>query len=175
MAALLVMQEERDYAAFSKACPTYSEEQAAGAKFVELDYVHRYSQRGHRATQHRETVAAEGAGETATAQLHCRHHSRVCVPQTREEAAATIKARVRDIVRAKGDRLGPGEDFVSQQRRPVWRPDIESGDRKHIALLRKFYIFLKVCRMAQDLSKSVPMVFRSPGKPLIKLFHLLFN
>ena len=51
--------------------------------------MHRYSQRGHRATQHRETVAAEGAGETATAQLHCRHHSRVCVPQTREEAAAT--------------------------------------------------------------------------------------
>ena len=29
--------------------------------------------------------------------------------------------------------------------------------------------------MAQDLSKSVPMVFRSLGKPLIKLFHLLFN
>ena len=42
----------------------------------------------------------------------------------------------------------------------------------------KYVIFLKilkVCRMAQDLSKSVPMVFRSPGNPLIKLFHLLFN
>ena len=141
MAALLVMQGERDYAAFCKACPTYSEEQAAGAKFVELDYVHRYSQRRRRATQHRETVAAEGAGEKATAQLHCRHRSRVCVPQTREEAEAIIKARVQDIVRAQGDRLGPGEDFVSLQQRPVWRPDIKSGDREHIALLRKFYKF----------------------------------
>ena len=141
MAALLVMQEAQDFDAFCKACPAYSEEQAAGAKFVALDYVHRYSQRGRRGLQHHETVAAEGAGETATAKLSCRHRSRVFVPQTNEEALATITARVRDIVRAKGDRLGPGEDFVSQQRRPVWRPDIESGDRKHIALLRKFYKF----------------------------------
>ena len=29
--------------------------------------------------------------------------------------------------------------------------------------------------MAQDLFKSVPMVFRSLGKPLIKLFHFIFN
>ena len=28
--------------------------------------------------------------------------------------------------------------------------------------------------MAQDLSKSVSMVFRSPGKPLIKLFHFFY-
>ena len=29
--------------------------------------------------------------------------------------------------------------------------------------------------MVWDLSRSVPGVFRSPGKPLIKLFHLLLN
>ena len=29
--------------------------------------------------------------------------------------------------------------------------------------------------MVWDLSRSVPMVFRSPGNPLINLFHLLFN
>ena len=38
-----------------------------------------------------------------------------------------------------------------------------------------FLEVLKVCRMAQDLSKSVPMVFRSPGKVLIKLFYFIFN
>ena len=35
--------------------------------------------------------------------------------------------------------------------------------------------FLKVCKMVQDLSRSVPRVFRSLGKPLIKLFHFIFN
>ena len=34
---------------------------------------------------------------------------------------------------------------------------------------------LKVCRMTQDLSKSVPMVFRSPGKVLLKLCYSIFN
>ena len=29
--------------------------------------------------------------------------------------------------------------------------------------------------MVWDLSSSVPGVFRSPGNPLINLFHLLFN
>ena len=38
-----------------------------------------------------------------------------------------------------------------------------------------FLIFLIFCKMVQDLSKSVPMVFRSPGTPLIKLFHFIFN
>ena len=31
-----------------------------------------------------------------------------------------------------------------------------------------FCDFLKICFMAWDLSRSVPMVFRSPGNPLIK-------
>ena len=35
--------------------------------------------------------------------------------------------------------------------------------------------FSKNCLMVWDLSRSVPGVFRSPGSPLIKLFHLLFN
>ncbi len=38
-----------------------------------------------------------------------------------------------------------------------------------------FLHFLKICFMVWDLSRSVPMVFRSPGNPLIKLFHLSFN
>ena len=36
-------------------------------------------------------------------------------------------------------------------------------------------ICLKICKRVRDLSKSVPMVFRSPGKALIKLFHFIFN
>ena len=38
-----------------------------------------------------------------------------------------------------------------------------------------FCDFLKNCFMVWDLSRSVPRVFRSPGNPLIKLLHLLFN
>ena len=34
---------------------------------------------------------------------------------------------------------------------------------------------LKMCFMVWDLSRSVLRVFRSPGNPLINLFHLLFN
>ena len=49
------------------------------------------------------------------------------------------------------------------------------SSRIHAPKLFDFLEKLKVCRMAQDLSKSVPMVFRSPGKPLIKLFHFIFN
>ena len=39
-------------------------------------------------------------------------------------------------------------------------------------------IFLNVLEihfMVRDLSRSVPKVFRSPGKPLIKWFHFTFN
>ena len=35
--------------------------------------------------------------------------------------------------------------------------------------------FLKHCSMVWDLSRSVPMVFRSPGNALINLFHFIFN
>ena len=35
--------------------------------------------------------------------------------------------------------------------------------------------FLKIYFMVRDLSRSVPRLFRSPGKPLIKLFHFIFN
>ena len=49
---------------------------------------------------------------------------------------------------------------------------------KVAAYMHPNYVFFlkksKVCRMAQDLSKSVPMVFRSPGKPSINLFHFYF-
>ena len=38
-----------------------------------------------------------------------------------------------------------------------------------------FWDFLKTCFMVWDLSRSVPGVFRSPGNPLINLFHFLFN
>ena len=37
------------------------------------------------------------------------------------------------------------------------------------------FVFLKICKMVWDLSRSVPMVFRRPGNPLIKLFHFIFN
>ena len=37
-----------------------------------------------------------------------------------------------------------------------------------------FWDVLKICFMAWDLSRSVPRVFRSPGNPLIKLFHFSF-
>ena len=36
-----------------------------------------------------------------------------------------------------------------------------------------FSYFLRFCKMVRDLSRSVPMVFRSLGKPLIKLFHFM--
>ena len=49
------------------------------------------------------------------------------------------------------------------------------SSRIHAPNFRMFYTVLKVCRMAQDLSKSVPMVFRSPEKALIKLFHFILN
>ena len=35
--------------------------------------------------------------------------------------------------------------------------------------------FLRIQFMVWDLSRSVPMVFRSPGNPLINLFHFIFN
>ena len=38
-----------------------------------------------------------------------------------------------------------------------------------------FRDFLKNCFMVWDLSRSVPRVFRSPGNPLINLFHFIFN
>ena len=38
-----------------------------------------------------------------------------------------------------------------------------------------FRDFLKMCFMVWDLSRSVRMVFRSPGNTLIKLFHFIFN
>jgi len=129
------MQGECDYDAFCQACPTYSEELAAGPKYVEWEYVHRYSQRERRGLQRRET--------DATAKLQCRHRSRVYEPETVEAALATITARVQDMKRGTGNRLAPGEAFVSQRQRPVWRPDIESGDRKHIAMIRKFYAVFK--------------------------------
>ena len=37
-----------------------------------------------------------------------------------------------------------------------------------------FWHFLKMCFMVWDLSRSVRMVFRSPGNPLINLFHFIF-
>ena len=49
------------------------------------------------------------------------------------------------------------------------------SSRIHAPKLCDFFEILKVCRMVQDLSKSVPRVFRSPGKALIKLFHFIFN
>ena len=49
------------------------------------------------------------------------------------------------------------------------------SSRIHAPKICDFLKFLKVCRMTQDLSKSLPMVFRSPGKVLIKLFHFIFN
>ncbi len=38
-----------------------------------------------------------------------------------------------------------------------------------------FGAFLKNIFMVWDLSRSVPKVFRTPGNPLIKLFHFIFN
>ena len=38
-----------------------------------------------------------------------------------------------------------------------------------------FSDFLEICKIVRDLCKSVPMVFRSPGKRLITLFHFIFN
>ena len=38
-----------------------------------------------------------------------------------------------------------------------------------------FLDFLNFCFMVWDLSRSVPRLFRSPGNPLINLFHVLFN
>ena len=38
-----------------------------------------------------------------------------------------------------------------------------------------FLHFLKICFMVWDLSRSVRMVFRSPGNLLIKLCHFIFN
>ena len=38
-----------------------------------------------------------------------------------------------------------------------------------------FRCFLKIWKMVRDLCKSVPMVFRSLGKQLIKLFYVTFN
>ena len=38
-----------------------------------------------------------------------------------------------------------------------------------------FWVFLKICLMVWDLSRSVRMMFRSPGNPLINFFRLLFN
>ena len=38
-----------------------------------------------------------------------------------------------------------------------------------------FSDFLTFCKMTRDLSKSVPMVFRTPEMVLIKLFHFIFN
>ena len=35
----------------------------------------------------------------------------------------------------------------------------------------RIFMFLKMCNMVQDLSRSVPRVFRSPGNPSINLFH----
>ena len=35
--------------------------------------------------------------------------------------------------------------------------------------------FSQYCKMVRDLSRSVPRVFRSLGKPLIKLFRFIFN
>ena len=36
-----------------------------------------------------------------------------------------------------------------------------------------FCDFLKICFMVWDLSRSVPRVFRSPGNPLINVFHFI--
>ena len=38
-----------------------------------------------------------------------------------------------------------------------------------------FWICLTFCKMVRDLSRSVPMVFRSLGTPHNKLFHFIFN
>ena len=38
-----------------------------------------------------------------------------------------------------------------------------------------FSDFCKICKMVRDLSRSVPRVFRTPGNPLIKLFHFISN
>ena len=38
-----------------------------------------------------------------------------------------------------------------------------------------FSDLFKICFMVWDLSRSVPGVFRSPGNPLIKLFHFIFD
>ena len=49
------------------------------------------------------------------------------------------------------------------------------SSRIHAPKFCDFLKILKVCRVVQDLSKCVPMVFRSPGKPLIKLFRFMIN
>ena len=38
-----------------------------------------------------------------------------------------------------------------------------------------FWHFVEVLPLTWDLSRSVRMVFRSPGNPLINLFHFIFN
>ena len=58
---------------------------------------------------------------------------------------------------------------------PKRRIHAPKSSRIHAPNLCDFSKILKVCRMAQDLSKSVPMVFRTPGNPLITLFHFICN
>ena len=76
-------------------------------------------------------------------------------------------------------RLAPNNRILCTQplhrHAPKRRIHAPKSSRIHAPKLCVFLKILKVCRMAQDLSKSVPMVFRSPGKALIKLFHFIFN
>ena len=62
-----------------------------------------------------------------------------------------------------------------QRHAPKRRIHAPKSSRIHAPRLCDLLKILKVCRMVQDLSKSVPMVFRSPGNPLIQLFHFIFN
>ena len=43
------------------------------------------------------------------------------------------------------------------------------------AYMHQICDLLKICFMVWDLSRSVPMVFRTPGNPLINLFHFICN
>ena len=52
---------------------------------------------------------------------------------------------------------------------------VEFATYEWVGLALSGGILLASCKMVWDLSKNVPMVFRSPGKVLIKLFHFMFN
>ena len=134
-------------------CPSYSDKGAPGEQMVEWDYIYRYAGRTRQQMQQLEaaTTAGDAAtsgtaggaatnGDAATAHVQSRHRSRVFTPATEAEALAAIAARVREIAAKRStDRLGVDDRAETLQPRPKWRPDIESGDLMHMAMLQKIY------------------------------------
>ena len=100
-------------------------------------------------------------------------------PQTCTQKAQTCTQKYPQTCTQLPHTLHPTSAYFAPNRAIDMHPKgidfAPKSSRIHAPKICDFLKILKVCRMTQDLSKSVPMVFRSPGKPLIKLFHFIFN